>query len=75
MVRIQWQPISETPGNLPPKSAGASFDRIKATLGNPDLVETQGNFVAAQWCRYKYRITLGFTNGGCSGVISEQSWQ
>ena len=29
---------------------GASFDRIKATLGNPDLVETQGNFVAAQWC-------------------------
>ena len=54
---------------------GASFDRIKATLGNPDLVETQGNFVAAQWCRYKYRITLGFTNGGCSGVISEQSWQ
>ena len=23
MVRIQWQPISETPGNLPPKSAEA----------------------------------------------------
>ena len=81
-VKVKWRPFRVTPirrnrflkkrrrlGN----PYGYSYDRVKAALGDPDYVEAQGSVIAASWRRPKYSITLGFDNGTCTGVISEQS--